>query len=407
MKTLLKIAWRNIWRNRQRSLVMIIAIMAGLWGGIFASALSFGLMKQRFVTGIEQHISHVQIHHPEYLKDQDIKYAVEEWESLSIQLSEAEEVVAFSGRTMVSGMLSTATLTTGISIIGIEPEMETRTTSLHNNIMEGDRLDNSLRNPILIGKKLADKIKAKVHSRIVLTFQDIDGEITSASFRVAGIYQTSNLALDERRVFVMQNDINQLLGSNLLVNEIGILLEEHEQASAFAEKYQALYPDLTVRTWSEISPELGYIHEMTSVMLMFVLVIILLALAFGLLNTMLMSVFERVKELGMLMAIGMNKKKIFTMILLETTFLTLSGAVLGIVVGTSTIMLFNHKGMDLSAVGGDSLNEFGFDSVVYPQLEPSFYGMLALLVVITAILTAIYPALKALRLKPAEAVGEN
>lgn len=407
MKILLKIAWRNIWRNRQRSLVMIIAIMAGLWGGIFASALSFGLMKQRFVSGIEQHISHVQIHHPEYLKEQEVKYAVDEWESLRAQLQETEEVLAFSGRTLVSGMLSAATLTTGVSIIGIEPEMEASTTSLNKYIMEGALPDSQQRNPVLIGKKLADKIKAQLHSRIVLTFQDIEGEITAASFRVAGIYQTSNLALDERRVFVRQSDINHLLGSSLLINEIGILLDDHELSENFAEKYQALYPGLTVRNWSEISPELSYIHEMTSVMLMFVLVIILLALAFGLLNTMLMSVFERVKELGMLMAIGMNKKRVFVMILFETTFLTLLGAIFGIVVGASTILLFIRKGIDLSAVGGDSLNEFGFDSVVYPQLEASFFGMLTLLVVATAILTAIYPALKALRLRPAEAVGEH
>lgn len=407
MKILLTIAWRNIWRNRQRSLVMIIAIMAGLWGGIFASALSFGLMKQRFVSGIEQHVSHVQIHPPEYLVEQEVKYAVDDWESLRSQLSETEEVVAFSGRTLVSGMLSAATLTTGVSIIGIDPEMEAGTTSLNKYIMEGALPDSQQRNPVLIGKKLADKIKAQINSRIVLTFQDLEGEITAASFRVAGIYQTSNLALDERRVFVRHRDINQLLGSSLLINEIGILLDDHELSESFAEKYRVLYPGLTIRTWSEVSPELGYIHEMTSVMLMFVLAIILLALAFGLLNTMLMSVFERVKELGMLMAIGMNKKRIFIMILFETTFLTLLGAIFGTVAGTSTILLFNRKGMDMSAVGGDSLNEFGFDSVVYPQLEASFFGMLTLLVVITAILTAIYPAYKALRLRPAEAVGEH
>jgi putative ABC transport system permease protein len=117
-----------------------------------------------------------------------------------------------------------------------------------------------------------------------------------------------------------------------------------------------------------------------------------------------MSVFERVRELGMLMSIGMSKKRVFLMILFETIFLTISGAICGILVGIATIESLKYQGIDLTAVGGDSLNNFGFEPVVYPQLDPSFYVFLTILVIITAIFTGIYPALKAIRLRPAEAV---
>ncbi len=135
--------------------------------------------------------------------------------------------------------------------------------------------------------------------------------------------------------------------------------------------------------------------------------IILCALAFGLVNTMLMSVFERIQELGVFMAIGMNKKMVFSMIMLETTFLSLLGALGGIVCGIATMLLLGQTGLDLSRVGGDALNEFGFPSLVHPTLEPSFFLMLVLLVFVTAILSAIFPCLKAIRLQPAEAVKEQ
>lgn len=404
MKMIIKIAWRNIWRNRQRSLTMIMAITAGLWGGLFAASIAMGLMDQRFRTGIEQEFSHVQVHHPEFLKEYNPKYGISPWDILREDLSENEYVRAFSGRTLANGMLASANLTQGINILGVDPTMEAKTTSLENNLMEGEYFGDEVRNPVIIGKRLADKMKVRPGTRLVLTFQDLDNELVSISARVSGIYQTANSMYDENHIYVLQTDLNAYLGGEAIVNQVAILLTDHEMSAEFARQYQEKYPELTVRNWAEVSPQLAFYNEMGMTMFMMILIIILLALAFGLLNTMLMSVFERVKELGMLMSIGMNKKRVFMMIVSETVFLTLSGAVAGMLAGYFSLLLFQKNGINLGAVGGDSLNNFGFDAVVYPQLEPAFFAMLTILVVITAVITGIYPALKALRLRPAEAV---
>ena len=393
-----------MWRNRQRSIVMIIAVMVGLWGGIFASSIMFGLLEQRFKSSIEQQVSHVQIHHPDFLKDYNIKYYIERCNELREKLHDDSDVVAFSGRTQVNGMLRTATLIAGVNIMGVDPQMEANTTSLDINVLEGNYLDEDFRNPVLIGKSLADKVNAAVGSRIVLTFQDSHNELAAASFRVAGIYQTAATGWDKMHVFVLQTELNELLGQKQIINEVAILLDDYENATGFADKYKELFPELEIRTWSEISPELAFMQEMASMMYVIILIIILLALAFGLLNTMLMAVIERVKEIGMLMAIGMNKKRVFSMILLETTFLSLTGTVLGMIVGYFTTSILSVNGIDLSAVGGDALNEYGFDSVIYPVFKPVVFVVITVLVILTALLTSIFPALKALRLKPAEAV---
>ncbi len=407
MKTLLKISWRNVWRNPKRSLVMILAITVGLWGGIFAASLSFGLLAQRFELTIVQHVSHIQIHHPEFLKDYNIRYNIPEWNELNKTISRHESIMAYSPRTRLNGMLASANLTRGINIIGIDPELEANTTGLDHNTVDGSYLNPDSRNPILVGKKLADKTKLQQGSRVVLTFQGFDGDLIAGTFRVAGIFQTSNTAYDESNVYVLNTDLASFLGQPDYLNEVAILATDMAMVEQMADNIQQLFPGLSVRSWTDISPELSYLQEMAATMLLFILVIILLALAFGLVNTMLMSVYERVREIGVLMAIGMNKKRIFSMITIETVFLTFLGAIGGMAAGALSIRLLQNIGLNLGAVGGDTLNEWGFPSLVYPQLEPSFFGMLVILVVITSMFTSIFPSMKALRLHPAEAIRKE
>jgi len=404
MKILLKISWRNIWRNKKRSLVMIIAIAVGLWGGIFAAALMTGLLEQRFRLGIEQHISHIQIHHPDFLKDNNVKSKIGDAEELDQKLNTDVEIRAFSGRTKLTGMLASANLTRGVTIIGIDPAMEALTTGLDENILEGSYFEAGGRNPVLVGRKLAERMKIQERSRVVLTFQDINNDLVSATFRVAGIYQTSNSMYDEMHIYALQSDLSEYSGKENIVNEVAILVGDLDQVHSISRRYKELFPGLSVRSWNEISPELSYMQEMAGMMMTIILIIILLALAFGLVNTMLMSVFERIRELGMLMAVGMNKRRVFGMIMLETTFLTFLGALAGMMLGLITLTCLGRSGLNLAAVGGDSLEQFGFSPVVYPQLDFSFFMILILLVVLTALLTSIFPAVKALRLQPAEAV---
>ncbi len=404
MNMLLKISWRNIWRNGQRSITMVLAIAAGLWGGIFAASVAMGLMDQRFRTGIEQEFSHVQMHNPDFLKDAGVRHHIEPWPEIHQKLSSDSDVSAFTGRTIVNGMVTTANLTRGANIIGIHPSSEAATTRLDQNIVEGEYLDEDTQNPLLMGKSLAEKMKARVGSRVVLTFQDANNELISTAGRVTGIFQTANSMYDEMNLYILQSDLNRHVGEEDIVSEVAVLLHDLDQAGPFAEKYQEVFPSLTVRTWAELSPQLAFYNQMGMTMFIIILIIILLALAFGLLNTMLMSVFERTRELGMLMSVGMNKQRIFVMILLETIFLTLTGALAGSALAMITIGLLSDKGINLGLVGGDSLQNFGFEPVIYPMIDNSFFAILTVLVILTALLTAIYPALKALRLRPAEAV---
>ena len=404
MKTLTIISWRNVWRNRKRSVVMMLAIAVGLWGGLMALSIAGGMMQERQRTMIEQQISHIQVHNPAFLRDDNIRNSIDGHAEL-IRRIEAEPMVrAFSGRTMLSGMLATATLTTGVKVIGVDPEMEEQTTGIGSNVIEGAYFDNGVQNPILIGRTLADKIKVQERSRVVLTFQDAENEIISAAFRVSGIFQTANTIFDENHVYVLQSDVLNYIGSDMVLSEVAIILDDIDASAEVAAALQGEFPDLEVRTWAQVSPDLNYLNEMFGVMMTIILGIILMALAFGLVNTMLMSVYERIQELGVLMAVGMKKRRIFSMILIETSFLTFSGAIVGVLLGLASIRALADGGLNLAAVGGDSLEYMGYPSVIYPEMDPSFFVTLTIMVVITAFVSAIFPALRALRLKPAQAV---
>lgn len=401
---LLKISWRNIWRNPKRSMTMVLSIAAGLWGGVFAASIAMGLLDQRFQTGVEQELSHVQIHNPQFLIETNINHHVENWLQIKEQLNNDQRVKAFTGRTIVNGMIASANLTRGVNILGIDPETEAATTRLDQNIIDGEFFGVSTQNPILIGNSLAEKMKARLGTRVVLTFQDANNDLVSISCRVSGIFQTANSMYDEMNIYMLQNDLTEHLGVEGTVSQVALVLYELDQAGELAREYGDMFPELTVRTWAEISPQMAFYNQMGMTMFMIILAIILMALAFGLLNTMLMAVFERTRELGMLMCIGMNKKRIFLMIMFETIFLTVTGSLAGTALAVVSVNLFSERGINMAPVGGDSLQNFGFDPVIYPVIDNSFFAMLAILVILTAVLTAIYPALKALRLRPAEAV---
>jgi putative ABC transport system permease protein len=407
MKTLIKISWRNVWRNKTRSLVIILAIGFGLWGGIFATAIFSAMITQQFNNSIRNQVSHIQVHNPDFLKDRNASQVIDDSGEIENLLSADRRVQAFSSRVITSGMLASASMTMGVEIFGVQSEMELNTRNFQNNIIEGEYLDADFRNAIIVGQSLAEKAKLSPGNRMVLTFQDAEGDITSAAFRVAGIYRTANTSLDQRNVFVRKSDLESLLGKENMVNEMAILLHDIDDTAAIQELLQQSFPQHRIRDWAEISPELSFMTQLSGTMMLVLVMIILLALAFGLVNTMLMTIFERTRELGVLMSVGMNKMRVFSMILLETTFLTISGSALGMVLGSITVGLTSETGIDFTALGADALSDFGIDAVIFPQIDPTFYWYLVAMVMVTAIVSSIYPAYKALSLNPADAVRKE
>jgi ABC-type lipoprotein release transport system permease subunit len=406
MKMLLSISWRNIWRHPARSGVLLMAIIAGLWAGILVTALTNGWIHQRFVNLIQEEITHAQIHHPEYLTEREPWMYIERADDIFSTLDRDERVLSWSARTLTDGMIQSPLTSSGVQVRGVQTDRERATTTFHENLTKGDYLDTDLRNPILLGERLADKLNVETGNRIVLTFQDLNNEITSGSFTISGLFRTASNPYDERNVFVRAEDLQGLLGGQVVFHEIAMMLQDEELSNAVTTDLNSEFEHIAAETWYELSPELRYITDAGGNLIVYIMAVILLALAFGILNTMLMAIFERMRELGMLLAIGMSKLRVFVMIMMESVILTFTGAGGGLLLAWLTLGYLGEKGIDMTSVGGESMAEFGYDAVVYPIAYANDYVTTIILVVVTAILAAIYPAIKALRLNPGEVVRE-
>jgi len=407
------IAWKNVWRNKFRSLIVIISITVGLVGGSFYLAFSNGMVQSQVERALSTEISNIQIHNPSFLINDEIKFHIHSTNSVAEKISALKEVKGVARRLRATAMISSAVTGTGITLFGINLDEEKEVTNLYTKLIDGTYFGTKLRNPILIGQKLANKLKVKIGSRIVVTIQDMNENITYGAFKIVGIFKTENTNFDQFNAFVQRKDLANLISYDKEEStEIAVLLNHNNLTDSVTNNLNRIFADeisnetITVRSWKKIQPVLEMLNNMTIQFTMIFVVIILIALSFGIVNTMLMAIMERVREIGMLMAIGMSKLKVFLMIMLETVFLSLTGGSLGLFFSWIIIDITNRTGIDLSAVG-EGLNSIGYSSFVRPELEFNYYLMIVMLVVITAIFASILPARKALKLKPSEAVRQD
>ena len=255
------------------------------------------------------------------------------------------------------------------------------------------------------GLQIIDKaLDYRIRNKIQITISDENGTPVQGTFRVCGIYKTTNGGFDQATVFVNAGELAALYdGKNVLTHEIAILLNDIENADSVKEKLTGISPDNTISTWKELAPDAAMMNDYMIMYYFIFIGIIMLALAFGIINTMMMTILERTKELGMLMAIGMNRKRIFNMIMLETIFLTLVGAVAGMLSGWVIIEALGKTGIHFSS-WGEGFEAIGFAATVYPVITPDFFIIITVMVIVTAIISSVWPARKALKLNPVEAL---
>ena len=410
---LLSIAWKNVWRNKLRSFIVIISITVGLLGGLFYLAFSNGMVQFQIGASIKTEIANIQLHNPQYLINDEITYTISNPEEKLSKILQIDEVKSAASRIKSMAMVSSANSGTGVTVYGINVESEKEISDLNTKLIDGSYFETKMRNPVIIGNKLAEKLKVKVNSKIVITIQDFNGNITYGAFKVAGIFKTHNTMYDQANVFVKWEELAKLISfPENQTSEIAVLLKHNDFtddadakiSSIFSEEIK--YEKLVVRSWSVINPILKMLNEMTIQFTMIFVIIILVALSFGIINTMLMAIMERVREIGMLMAIGMSKARVFLMIMLETIFLSITGGVLGLFLSWIMISISYKTGIDLSSVA-EGLNAIGYSSFVRPELDLFFYFFIGTLVIITAMFASILPARKALKLKPSEAIRQD
>jgi len=384
--------------------VIIFSIALGIFAGVAATAFMKGLAEQRIQKVINTELSYIQIHKNGFRQNSDFKSYMPDAQNLASEIRAIPNVTGASQRIIVQSMIASAETASGVLIAGVDPAQESKVTNIHNRIIEGDYFEGIKKNPVVIGKKLAEKLNVKIKSKLVITLQDTANNVISGLFRVSGIYTSNNNVYDESHVFVRYNDLQRLSAlPEGVAHEIAININDNENLQTVESSVNEIASGYEVLDWKSLSPEMNYLTEAMDLYMYIFIIIILLALLFGIINTMLMVVMERTKEIGMLMAIGMNKIRIFSMVVLESILLSLTGGVVGIIIGAAFSKWRETKPIDLSA-WAQGYEQLGYDAYVYTSLEPVMLVNITILVIITGVIAALYPAYKALRNDPADAL---
>lgn len=402
---LLTIAWRNIWRNRSRSLVIIGAIILGIWALSFLNSWMMGMGEMYVADIIDNQTSHIQIHNEEFLKEHKSEFVIPNSNEVINELKRTQGIESMSARIIVNGIVTAPRMSKGVSIRAVNPADEAAVVNLNNKIKAGDYFNDEKRNPILIGEALAEKLKIKVGKKITLQYQDLNGELTAQVYRIVGLYSSGNTKIDQGIVYVRHQDFAPVFKNEGNVHEIAIRVNDFEKTKTIATGLGVTLRNLKVQNYEEVMPMIKLFDTQFKTSGSIITTIVMIALIFGIINTMLMAVLERVKELGVLMAVGMNRIRVFGMIVIETLLLSIVGLPVGIVMGFITVVYLNKNGIDLSSYEA-GLSDFGMSSMIYPYIDPSFFVSISISVFFTALMASLYPAFKATRLRPIEAINK-
>ncbi|MCF7453948.1 FtsX-like permease family protein [Vibrio sp. A1-1] len=409
---LIKLAWRNLWRNKLRTSIMLGAMVFGLMGVVAMIGFMNGLVDSMIKNAIAWQTSHLQVHQKSYLNNPDLSDTITNYQTITAALAAHQDVKAVSARFLADGMIASARSTRGVRINGINIEQEQSITPLKSHVIDGEWLNEVGRNPILISQKTANRLKLRVGSKVVLTLSDIKGDVSGAAFRVRGIFKTPSTTFDDGNVYVRKVDLETIAGLSG-AHEIGVLLNSNEtkqleSAEAFTLSIlpQANREQLVVRKWQDIQPLLATMMSSMDISNQIMLVVFVLAMTLGIINIMLMSVFERTREFGVLMAVGMQQHKIRTLIILETLFLGLSGCALGLLGSAVMLKILSITGLSLGALA-DGLGAYGVDTLLYPRVSFYEYQLIIVAIFVASLFAALYPARQILKHRPTDAMAEK
>lgn len=221
----------------------------------------YGMWDSTVNSAIDRDLSHIQIHSEKYKKENLIENYIPDGMELKSRIEKIKGVKAVSERTIIDGMAASATSSLGVEIKGIVPDEEMKVTSVASSIKEGKYFEGVSRNPVVVGMELAKKLDLKLHSKIVLSFQGLDGNIVYAAFRIAGLFETESSMFDKSNVFVRQQDLFNLIGSKPIVHEIAVRLTTVQVMDQVVKELRSRYKNLAVETWQQLAPELSVSYE--------------------------------------------------------------------------------------------------------------------------------------------------
>ncbi|HSH10076.1 MAG TPA: FtsX-like permease family protein [Oceanipulchritudo sp.] len=406
MKWQLLIAWRNLWRNPRRTVIILVAVVVGIWMMLFMGSIMWGMVRGMLETSLANLTGHIEVHHPGYLDDPAIENRMEnpgELRSLLADILPEGSHVAWRIRFDV--VASNARHSSGLTLVGTDFDSAMKMTFLKEAAIQGNLPDKESANGILVGKELLADFETEIGNKLILMSRDTSGETVSMAFRISGSFDTFLESNEKGFAFVPIGIVDNFLGMQGAVSEVSIHLPDIEQTDAVAAALQArLNPGkYEVSTWPERIPMVTAYIKIWDYFAYIWGIVVFMAMGFGLVNTLLMAVYDRIREFGLVRALGTRPTRIMVGVVLEACLLLLVGLLIGTVLAMAFVSWLGVHGIDLTAFSATA-EIFGTSRIIYPEVKPKDIVVFNGLVFGLGILVSLYPAIKAARFTPVEAM---
>lgn len=404
-----KMAWRNIWRNPRRTILTVCAITFASVLLVFMLSFQFGSYETMINTSVKISTGHLQIQAEKYLEKKSIRYVIPDPDKITAILNHIPEVAAYTLRGQAFSLISSQDRTYGAVVTGIDPEREATVSRMKKLMREGDFLTGHEVNQALVGRLLAKNLRVTIGDELTLLGQGRDGSIAATVVQVKGIFGSGIDEFDRSTLQIPLSTFQEIFSMDHAVHEVVVIAKSLSDVPEIKAEIQAtlsgLDKDGSLKTldWQELMPGLRQAIEMDLVSGLIFYGLLIIVVAFSILNTFLMAIFERKKEFGVMMAIGTSPRRLTKVLLIESMSMTLIGIVIGIILGIFITYYFQVHGIDFGA-GQELLSQFGITGRIYPKLSLLSVSIGPLMVLFFTLMAALYPALKVRRLRPVEAM---
>ena len=412
----LKMAWRNIWRNPRRTLLTVLAIAFACVLLVFMLSFQFGSYDSMINSSVKISTGHLQIQARGYRKHHDIRKVIPDPQPILRIIEAMPRVQACTTRAGAFAMASSASRTYGVMVIGIQPQAEARVSSLAHTIRKGEYLSGPINDQgiagALVGRLLARNLKVGIGDDITILGQGRDGSVAASVLKVKGIYASGMDEFDRSTIHIPLKAFQDIFFMQQAVHEIVVMGQDLGTVSAIkadlTRRLQGLpgEPPLAVLDWDELLPGLRQAISMDLVSGAIFYLILIMVVAFSILNTFLMAIMERTHEFGVMMAMGTRPGRLIRLVLTESAGMTLVGVTVGVVLGLALTGYFQVHGIDISG-SSELLRQYGIPGRIHPRLTFLSAATGPAAVFLITLAAALLPALRIRRLKPVDAMNYN
>ena len=402
-KLVVKIAWASLSRRKIRSVLVVLMIAVSLWGVLFMEGIYDGMIEQMIGNAIRSGSGDITLFVKGYRLDNDLAKLITRAEDIDRLLGNDKRVKTYIMRIRQDGLVATAHYSRNASIYGIELEAERVHGRLDSYITSGEFGFGRKNKGVILGARLADKLKVKIGKKIILSAQNRENDVSSMAFKVTGIIKTNNMALDETAIFIDRDKARDLLLVPEGVTQVCMILHNEKDIPALQGELQKHFSELEVFRWDEIYPALMQSRVMMEWFNLVISLIVFCVAGLGIFGVMLVSVLERLREFGIMLAVGTKFSQIRQIVMAESFFLGFFGFLAGSLLGGMTLYYFYVHGLDLTMFS-KGLDAFGMDAVTYAIIRPDYF-VIAFIAVLTATFLSVLPPLRFLKkVKPIEVI---